>query len=425
MYPYPNSYARIGQPIRGGTGGVRAPGGFWPEALPPEYTPGAGPLVPEPEGFFVEDAQNAALGRQARAGDRAVILITLSMQSLGGFSPTNPYGSQASTSPPGAPRIAFVEVLAAPSIIGPDHIDGYIVQEDNARLPVPGVGAFAIPVTAVRELTRGGVPVTPSGVTTSATLFAQWQGAIQGGKLPQVVIDSLYRKYSIAAAREGRFPVDASYRGPLPGYGGGAGFAGTTVGQAPKSGLGQPYGYPRIGQSPSIVYCVAGPDGCLVRREARPGAPAFEQRIPNGASVILIEQAGLWSRVRYPAEGPGHLEGYVHSRSLSPGFITRYGPNAPAETPPPAPTAPTRTALRCNRQSCLILHPDYPNSSQYAYLRRDATVSIDTARATQGPEGREVEVMVPESRLPTKLFYVQLDNGQHAWANPNDLAVMP
>ena len=62
---------------------------------------------------------------------------------------------------------------------------------------------------------RPGAPYVPA--TDAAGLFASWQGAIQGSKLPQIAIDALYRKYSAAATREGRVPVDPTYRGPLPG----------------------------------------------------------------------------------------------------------------------------------------------------------------------------------------------------------------
>ena len=62
---------------------------------------------------------------------------------------------------------------------------------------------------------RPGAPYVPP--TDAAGLFASWQRAIQGGKLPQIAINALYRKYSAAATREGRVPVDPTYRGPFPG----------------------------------------------------------------------------------------------------------------------------------------------------------------------------------------------------------------
>ena len=352
--------------------------------------------------------------------------------------------------------------------------------EGNGWIDADSLTVFAtnVPGPPLRagRVTPGAPPY--AAPTDAPTLFAQWQGAIRGGKLPQVAIDALYRRYSAAAAREGRFAVDPSYRGALPDITGAS--LGTWTGQIamPATGAGTchnadgcqvlpPYvidnhlqwrsyaqvndGSLRVGPGTRVE--VLGPPVAVNLETERVGSGLLHVRYvptPDGQYSFY--------RVRYTTAA-GEVNGWIGAPSLSvsipappvppappggggfierypyptppapptPGFIERYpySPATPPAAPPPSP--PARVVARCVRPSCIAFAP---NLSRYGFLPQEATITFDRAKATLGPNGERYVFLREQGRVVredlaggaagTLLFFVELPSGESVWVNPDD-----
>ena len=163
---------------------------------------------------FVQQ-NDGAIGRQARPGDRAVVV-------LGDPVPAPQFGLEGLYIRPGGQHIGFAYVQATPSRTrGAGYFDAMVSIGSPDQ---PGVASFeaAVPFTAVTELYRDGRRVTAAGIQGAAEIFAQWQAAKAGGRQSPAIVNALYNRYSRAAQAEQRPVALPDYVGPLPEPSGGA-----------------------------------------------------------------------------------------------------------------------------------------------------------------------------------------------------------
>lgn len=241
--------------------------------------------------LFAQGATDGARGGQAQAGDEAVVLLRQDKGAIAASClPNNCDPIPAELFDTDA-QIAFVRVTRVPSAMrGAGYFDATVIGFDDmrrgGRREFVWYGPVAVPVTAVTELRRNGVAVTESGVTSAATLFAQWQGAIQAGRT--ALVPHLYRRYVAAAAAEGLAPVESGYRGPFPGA------AGTQTGAG----------------APQAVVQAPGFRGVNVRAAPTVAAPVVATDAANGTTLTVLQSGigapdGEWWLVATPSGGQG------------------------------------------------------------------------------------------------------------------------